>query len=305
MLFFTRPRRQHKVPMAAAGADGKENGVRYHSVRLTLPQGCLPTGELFKGYQSLFNEWIKSKACHWIYQCEDPTQKGENIHFQGWMHTDPKVRSDQLRVSLWHTCLAGELKAYPLCHVSPASKDGIAALKKYAMKNATRIGGPWQDADGPEAIKVLDEKMFYAWQKEMNEWVAVAPDDRTILWLTDTEGNGGKTQWAKYWFTKGACVLRYAKANDMADIIASNKHKRLYIFDLSRTKPADFKMDDLYSLCEALKDGMITSGKFKSVTWAQNTAHVVVLSNFHPNRGTLSHDRLKEWWLDNGLLLKK
>lgn len=297
--------------MAAAAASGKDeesdskNGVRIHSVRLTLPKDTIPGTEAFEGLRKPFDDWIRKTATSWTYQCEDPTKNLQNVHFQAYIRVDPKVRSEQLRTLLWLACTNRTPAELGLVNVSPASKEGQTALKKYCMKDASRIAGPWHDSDGPVPLKVLDEKQFHQWQKEMNDWVSGEPDDRSIIWVTDMEGGHGKTQWARWQFIKNnACVIRYAKFSDMVQVIASNKHRRTYIFDLSRTKPSDFKMDDLHSLCEALKDGLITVGKYQSTSWAQNTAHVIVLSNFPPTKGVFSADRLQSWTLENGLLIR-
>lgn len=295
--------------MAAHDADmdvaDSKHGVRIHSVRLTLPKDTNPASAAFEALRLKFDGWVRTNCVSWTYQLEDPSKTLQNVHFQGYVRVEPKVRSEQLRVSLWVVCTGGTRDEYGLTHVSPASKAGQTELKKYCMKTVTRIAGPWHDSDGPVPIKVLDDTKFLAWQKRMNDWLATEPDNRSIIWITDLEGCSGKTVWAKYQFVKhNACVIRYGKANDMACLIAAHKNRRTYIFDLSRSKPAEFKMDDLYSLCEALSDGLITSGKFFPTTWAQNSAHVVVLANFPPGTGVMTGDRLIRVSLIGGELKK-
>ena len=298
--------------MAAAGASGKDepeedvksgNGVRYHSVRVTLPQGTAVGSNVMADHRTAFETWLKKHCAKWMYQVEDPSKELKNVHFQSYVYCNPKIRSDQLRMSLWADVLGGDLLRYAMCNVSPASNTGLTALKKYVMKTETRISGPWSDSSAPVPLKVLEEDKLYDWQKEIIALCKEEPDDRKIYWITDVEGGHGKSALTKHLFVQHkACVIRYAKVSDMTMVVAGNKHKSIYIFDLSRSKPADFKMDDLYSLCEALKDGMITSGKFHSETWVQNTAHVIIFSNFHPEKGKLSTDRLVEWELNLGQL---
>lgn len=292
---------------ADSAADSK-NAVKHMCLRVTLPVGTTVDSLVHTSYRERFESFLTKVCDRWIYQTEDPSGSYQNVHFQGYGHLRGRVRPAQLHADLLVSVHAGDPAKFKLCHVSPSSKSGISSLKNYSMKKETRIAGPFADSKNSVAeaapLKCLEEKDLFKWQKELDVVLDAEPDDRKIYWITDTIGGHGKSWWAKYRFVKHKdCVIRYAKVSEMTHIVAGNKNKRVYIFDLSRSKPADFKMEDLYSLAEALKDGMITSGRYHSETWAQNTAHVIILSNFFPQKSALSTDRLVPWELVDGMLI--
>lgn len=279
----------------------------YHvAVRWTLPQGTTVDGPLHAQSRTLFEKWLGTHDIdNWVYQTEDPSGQLTNVHFQCYLHLKTRIRADQLRVSLFNTIKGvSEYKHQTLAQVycAPSSTAGKDSLQTYCMKAESRIAGPWgkkpiySGADLPTKL--------HEWQGQVNDLVIGKPDNRTVHWIADKGGNSGKSTLCKYlMFHHKACILRFAKIGDMLQIISQNRNKKIYMFDLSRTKPSDFKMDDLYAVMEQLKDGLITSGKYNSTTWMQETAHVIVLSNYYPTKEAMSDDRWKVWSLENGKLI--
>lgn len=264
--------------------------VYHHSVRWSLPSGSSKADCTGK-YRELFTGWLGTVADHYLFQLEDSKGDGVNVHFQGYLHTKDKIRSPQLMFSLMNTCKQDGQTLFQF-NVSPASKTGQEALRLYCMKPDTRIGGPWSDRLIYTGADVKENYQPHVWQESMEERLLTRPNDRDVMHLYDQRGKSGKSFFAKRMcMVHKACVMSFASYRDMMDIVSNNKYKSIYIFDLSRTKPGDFKMDDLWSVVEQIKNGQLTSTKFKTNTWCQDTAHVLVMSNYPADKLKLSDDR--------------
>ncbi len=110
-------------------------------------------------------------------------------------------------------------------------------------------------------------------------------NDREVLWITDTEGNAGKSFLAKYLVgTHNAFYVRNGKSSDIS---YSYNYQELVVFDFTRSQEERIN----YSIIEAFKDGMLFSPKYESTTKIFEPAKVVVFANFPPNEAELSADR--------------
>lgn len=178
---------------------------------------------------------------------------------------------------------------------------GIDALKRYAMKEDTRVRGPWADHELQEIYKGQDlPTQLYEWQQDVLDRVSVAPDDREVNYVIDRRGNTGKSKFAKYMcFHKGAIFLPWGRTGDILNYVAKNI-KKIYIFDLSRSKPQDWARDDISAAIEQIKNGMIVNMKYETVGVTFMPPHVWVFSNQAPNISSMSRDRWRLWEI-NGL----
>jgi len=135
------------------------------------------------------------------------------------------------------------------------------------------------------------------WQKEIEQKCLETPDDRTINWLYDGNTNIGKTALTKYMVAKHKAVFfTGGKKTDIACQMALEKqngkdlnNKLIIIFNYS------CEDDDIdYKAFEALKDGLISSSKYKSSGLIFNHPHIWILANTLPNE-TITRRRLNVW----------
>jgi len=114
------------------------------------------------------------------------------------------------------------------------------------------------------------------------------PDDRTIVWVWEENGCAGKTQFCKYMALKHqATILGNGAFKDIAQALPDNP--KIVLFNITR----DLEERINYSALEAVKDGLIFSGKYESKTKIFNSPHVVIFSNFEPRKESMSLDRWK------------
>jgi len=124
------------------------------------------------------------------------------------------------------------------------------------------------------------------WQKEIIDMCLVEPDSRTINWLYDSRTSIGKTALTKYMVTKhGAVFFTGGKKADIACQMALEKqngrdlnNKMIIIFNYSCE---DSNIN--YAAFEGLKDGLISSSKYKSSGLIFNHPHIWILANTMPD----------------------
>lgn len=161
------------------------------------------------------------------------------------------------------------------------------------MKDETRVRGPW--ADKPIKPKYSGKDLpttLYAWQTDVLQRCQTEPDDRTVNYIYDPNGNTGKSKFSKYmWYHHGAVFLPWGRTGDILNYVCKNKDAGVFFFDLSRAKPQDWARDDISAAIEQIKNGMIVNMKYETCGVTFMPPHVWVFSNQLPNLSSMSKDR--------------
>lgn len=216
-----------------------------------------------------------------IFQAEDTT---DNPHYQGWFHTLVKKRPKQLAIT-WNADFPGN-------NVQAASQNGKEALQQYAMKNDTRVAGPWADHAVYLGQDLWPEHQQPAWQKSLTELIKQPPGDRKMMWIYDPVGNNGKTKYAKtLTYRYDAIPLGYGDSNNVLNLVSKFPGKRVYVWNLTRAKPAQLSELDLYAAMESVKDGFFINLKYETGVCMFLPPHVVVMANHFPKFEHMSLDR--------------
>lgn len=136
----------------------------------------------------------------------------------------------------------------------------------------------------------LVEGPLRSWQQDLEERIEREPDDRSVFFVVDPEGNKGKSWMTRYWFTHRDDVQRLSigKREDLA--FAIDVSKKLFVFDIPRGQLELLQ----YSILEQLKDRMIFSSKYESCSKVlPHKCHVIVFCNEEPDRTKMTRDRYK------------
>lgn len=134
----------------------------------------------------------------------------------------------------------------------------------------------------------LFEGEYRQHQAALVRLLEVEPDDRTIIFVVDERGGMGKTWFCKRWMSDNPNTqyLSIGKRDDLAFSI--DKHCKYFFFDLPRAQSEYLQ----YSVLEQLKNGLVYSPKYQSITKTfGHKVHVVVFMNEAPDRTKLSEDR--------------
>lgn len=220
-------------------------------------------------------QWFESFCEKYIFQLEVGDKCG-TPHFQGVLYFKNAVSFNTMRQvhgrASWFRTISW-----------------VRAVQ-YCSKSTTRVDGPWmKGVNVRRPVTVVTE--LRPWQAEEARRCALPPDDRAVRWLFDTEGGTGKTQFAKYMAVshKSVAVLS-GRGADMLHILAkavATREITVVIFMFTRAVEGFVS----YSTIEAIKDGIVCSGKYDSELILMNSPHVLVLANFEPDRSRLSADR--------------
>lgn len=128
------------------------------------------------------------------------------------------------------------------------------------------------------------------WQMDLYTALTGPPDNRTIHWVADPKGHSGKSTMLELLVRNHRAVSLTGRLADMA---YAYNYEPIVCFDITRTG-ADYS-DHLYSFAEMLKNGIISSPKYESVTkqFFDQRPHVVFFANTYPIPGKWTADRLK------------
>lgn len=140
----------------------------------------------------------------------------------------------------------------------------------------------------PEELKLITN--LYDWQINIINLLQTEPDDRTINWYWEPTGNIGKTQFCKYIISKFQQVQYFTggEAKDIAyQIIKETWAPKIALFHFPRSSEGRVS----YNSMEAVKDGLVQSGKYEGGRKLFNSPHVIVFANWAPDLSKLSNDR--------------
>lgn len=265
-------------------APKSENPLYVHSMRWSVKHTCENKDRLIA--------MCKHYAKKWIFQAEDTK---DNPHYQGYIDLKDKDRSSTFGRKLNEEFLGIQFL--------PASNNGKEALKKYCLKQKSRVDGPWSDK--PIYLGQDLPKELTGWQQELFNIIQEDPSFRSMIWIYEPMGSTGKTMFTKYMAYKHDVLpLSYGNTKDILNLVSKFPNKQAYIFDLPRTKPSDAHTNDLYSCMESIKQGMFINTKYDTSMVLMKPPHVIVFSNWPPDKKKLSLDRWKIFTNKNNTLEK-
>lgn len=128
------------------------------------------------------------------------------------------------------------------------------------------------------------------WQRELIERIDEEPDDRSILFYVDPEGNNGKSWMCRYIrnkYPEKTQTLQIGKRDDLAH--ALDPRKSIILFDIPRRGMEYLQ----YNVLEMLKNGEVFSPKYDSGTKFFSRCHVIVFCNEYPDLSRMTLDRYK------------
>lgn len=165
-------------------------------------------------------------------------------------------------------------------------------------------------------IKLFDDKSnWHSWQKDIYDMIFFPngsyrePHSRHIYSLVDTKGNSGKSSFFKWLFYNNPQTIGrigYGSASQLRSSAVNMGNKNLYIVDLARSKSKEDRQEDLLSVLEDLKSGLVTNAMYGSgKTLLIPPPHIIVSSNYILKYELLSADRWRVFEIDSNLKLKK
>jgi len=190
----------------------------------------------------------------------------------------------------WQGCFSLKQKEYfntvknhfPSCiHLEPCKHWWKA--NNYCKKVDTHICGPYTE----KSTFIWTIEKLYPWQERIRKMCLEIPDQRTINWIWESEGNRGKTSFCKFMAVHyQAIVLSNGSLKDLACAIGDTS-PTIILINLTR----DLEERVNYSAFEAMKDGLMFSAKYESKMKLFNCPHIFIFANFEPRLTSCSADR--------------
>ncbi|CCH63354.1 Rep [Cuban alphasatellite 1] len=268
---------------------------------------------LFSYVLPLFNS-LPDWANYLVFQEEESPSTGRR-HIQGYVNLKSPQSFSFLKKKLGDGVHLEQARGSASCN------------RDYCRKTDSRVSGPWEFGilaeqgskkrktmesfqEDPEELRLSDPKLYRRclatrvntefaglvlpvldrpWQLLVEKVLDEGPDDRTIIWVYGSQGNEGKTTWAKSKVQAGWFYSRGGKGENIKYSYA--EHLGHAVFDIPR------QVEDVlqYTVLEEIKDRLIRSSKYEPIDFnCSDQVHVVVLSNFlpqldseHDSRGNL------------------
>jgi len=210
-------------------------------------------------------------------------EEGENgtRHIQGTVHYRNQIAFSTLKqISSkihWERCI------------------DLRASIKYCTNIEKRRGQIWTRGFTipGEQMQLLRQDQLHDWQADIIDTLRGAPDDRTVNWVTDTEGGKGKTALCKYILSTFSNVLFLSSSSTkdaLFQIVKEKKNFKIVLFNFPRMAEGHIS----YSAFEAIKDGLCYSGKYEGGYKIFPSPHVYIFANWSPDMSQLSRDRWNE-----------
>ena len=240
----------------------------------------------------LVDEFCKNYCKKFVYQ-QEQAESGY-LHFQMRVSLNDKIRMAGL------IRLLNDRWGEGWGHASPTS----SACKgfDYAMKQETRVAGPWSDRDVPVYIpKAFRYPELRGWQSSLMERLE-GQNDRQICFVTTLEANGGGNE-GKSWMTsylelcKGYKLI-FPTAESAKDILEqaygqikdSGHDGHNFCVDIPRAMSPKH-MRCIAQALEILKTGRAYDRRYKFQMWRFEPPTIVVFTNFQPDMTIFSSDR--------------
>lgn len=246
-------------------------------------------------------------------------EKTNVTHIQGYFSTKIRKRQPSL-IKEFEKFFESLQMNFPGCYdikdltiqrMMGSKEEAIA----YCTKTDTRVDPPetfgvQQSYDASDLEIFKKENILFEWQKELLKILFVndvqyklsEPNDREIIWITDTYGNSGKSKFVKhicYELEQESCKLPFGTSAQLRSACISAGPKELYFIDVPRTLGKEDRIYDIISVIEDIKNGFVVSsmyGKHEQLMF--KPPHIVVFSNMQCPPGSLSIDRVKEYLID-------
>ena len=143
------------------------------------------------------------------------------------------------------------------------------------------------EAKREKMVKLSSITELREWQTDVLDYILAPPHKREIYWIYDAIGGQGKTELARYLEEQhNAFTIQSAKVADMAHYFQMPQR-------LSYSILRDIEGRVPYAFIESCKNGYVQATKYEGGIKKFPRPHVLIFSNFRPDRSKLSEDRWK------------
>jgi len=223
-----------------------------------------------------FNILSKEICLHCLdYRVQEETGESGTPHLQGFIHCKKRLRP---------------METFSCKRIHWEKARSPKHAREYCCKEDSATGK--YILDSIEPIKLINPDR--EWEIDILNIISNDPDDRSIYWFWEPNGNSGKSAFTKYLCVKHNALCVSGKSSDCKYAIVKyheekKKYPKIIVFDIPRTN-----LDYInYEAIESIKNGCFFSGKYDSSQVIMNSPHIIVFANSEPQTWKLSQDRWK------------
>lgn len=227
-------------------------------------------------------------------------------HLQGYIQLKKAMRPTQFKIDtkLYEGKNEEEFNDVKNSCIWWQKVKNIESSIHYCQKQDTRApnGKVYSFGFPPTKCKLKIVEKLRPWQQSIYDIIKLDVDPRQVHWIWDPNGLGGKTTLVRYLSVHEKVIIcNGGKYSDIACLLALEEEngrdlndKNTFFLDLCRSVEGAVS----YKALEAIKDGLVTSPKYKTSTMIFNPMHVFVFANCQPDISKLSKDRWKIWTIN-------
>ncbi len=218
------------------------------------------------------------------YVVQDEVGESGTPHLQGYIAFIRKLRPMGIFEGL------SNAPHWEICRNIDSSKTYCSDPDKRAPG-----GELWENCLPEKLIDYLQGKDLHPWQSSLINIIKEEPNQRTIHWVYEMNGNTGKSVLCRHLVITQApttCTYVTGSAANVKYALAQMKVvPKLILVDYVRSQENFIS----YQMLEEVKNGMFFSTKYESSMKIYNPPHLVVMANFPPDITKLSMDRWRIW----------
>lgn len=221
-------------------------------------------------------ELVFKIECDWYVFQEEMGEEG-TPHLQGTFKLKDRKRLTELK-----KIIVGD----PHLEITKKVPNSIV----YCCKATKRIPNGRifsQGVDLPDCAEPLDLTEPWGWQLEVMNILSQKPHPRHIYWFWEPVGGVGKTDLCKYLVVKHKATLITGKSADIFNAVKNATSRKIFVCNIPKSCQ-DFIN---YGALEAVKDGLLHSGKYEGGQVVFNRPHVFVFCNQPPDMSKMSEDK--------------
>lgn len=204
-------------------------------------------------------------------------------HLQGYLYFKNAVSFNTIK-SICPTAHVEKAKGKPQANFEYCSKEGDFVTNMNVDESKSEYDDMLQNLYGNVVWK--------PWQKKILDMIDGPIDGRSINWYWEPTGNIGKTFLCKYICLKYNAIIASGKQNDVFNQVLewvkkNGRRPQVIIIDVPRSTTEFIN----YGCIEAVKNGLLYSGKYEGGVCIFYPPHVVVFANEGPQLHKMSSDR--------------
>lgn len=247
-------------------------------------------------------DFFKTHCKKWVFQLEEGSETGY-LHFQCRISLRVKKRFTTM-VNLLDDSNIKDYYLSPTCSTTYRGNDFF-----YAMKEDSRVAGPWTDdtKDASDIDPIYKNIIWHPWQVTIFDLLKKDPDSRTLNVLYNKKGKVGKSTFVQY-LSYMDISERIPILNDVKDILQmvccsiESGHKRSFVVDMPRALDIK-KYSSMFAGLETVKDGFAFDIRHKYRKVHFRKPHIWIFCNDLPDLTKLTYDRWQFWDVVDNILV--